>query len=65
MCPVKLKINGSLLPRNTDNLKFEPTPPKWLVALNQRLRPLGPRTSIECFDNEQKIDEINAENHSF
>ena len=34
MCPVKLMINGSLLPRNTENLTavgFEPTPPKWLV----------------------------------
>ena len=31
---VKLMINGSLLPRNTENLTavgFEPTPPKWLV----------------------------------
>ena len=34
MCPVKLMINGSLLPQNTENLTavgFEPTPPKWLV----------------------------------
>ena len=33
-------INGSLLPRNTENLTavgFEPTPPKWLVAKNSAL----------------------------
>ena len=43
MCPVKLLINDSLLPRNTENLTavgFEPNATEVTDAWNQRLRPL-------------------------